>query len=147
MSAWQRIGALSLGQQVIAALLVGAAMLIGEIRVEHREVLGETWHAWVPLAYLTLLLIVGGVALFRFQHGGRRILLVLFALALVVGGSGMWFHSEGHPIRAVDRVATVWLSKPGTDGGIKIGSAPPLLAPGAFVGIGLLGLLACRRRA
>jgi hypothetical protein len=146
MSALRRMRAWSLGEQVVAALLGGAAALIGEIRFEHREALGETWHAWVPIAYLTLLLIVGGTALVRFQRGGRQVLLMLFGLAIAVGALGIWFHADGHPARAIVQVVTIWLSKLGSDGGIKIGSVPPVLAPGAFVGIGVLGLLACRQR-
>ena len=41
------------------------------------------------------------------------------------------------------RVAAAWALPPGRDGGMKVGSAPPLLAPLAFCGLGLLGLLAC----
>jgi hypothetical protein len=147
VSAWRRIRAWSLGEQIVAGLLAGAGMLLGEIRFEHREALGETWHAWVPLAYVALLLIVGGTALLRFQGGGRQVLLVLFCLALGVGAAGIWFHSDGHPAHALARMASTWLTKPGTDGGIKVGSDPPVLAPAAFIGIGILGLLACSRRA
>ena len=115
----RRILSLSLGEQVIAALLAGAALLLAEVRFEHREVLGETWHAWLPLG---------------------------FGLALALGAVGVWFHAGGHPVRALGQVAGAWLLPPGHDGGVEVGSAPPVLAPGAFAGIGLLGLLACLRR-
>jgi hypothetical protein len=142
----RRLLAASLGEQVIGALLAGAGLLLAEIRFEHREVLGETWHAWLPLGYLALLLAVGPFALARFERGGRRVLVGLFGLALVLGALGSWFHADGHPVRALGQLANGWLAAPGQNGGVQVGSAPPLLAPGAFVGIGLLGLLSCRRR-
>ena len=43
--------AVTLNEQVIAVLLGGAAMLLVELRFEHREALGESWHAWLPLGY------------------------------------------------------------------------------------------------
>ncbi len=145
-SALARLAALTLGEQVIAALLGGAALLLVELRFEHREVLGETWHAWIPLGYLAVLLVAGSAALARFHRGGRRVLVTLFALALVLGALGMWFHSDGHPVRALGQIADAWLAAPGSDAGVKVGSEPPVLAPGAFIGLGLLGLLSCLRR-
>jgi hypothetical protein len=140
-----RLASLTLAEQVIAGLLGGAALLFVELRFEHREALGETWHAWLPLGYLALLLLAGTAALVFFHRGGRRVLGALFGLALVIGVLGLWFHSDGHPVRALGQVAGAWLSAPGSDAGVKMGSQPPALAPAAFVGLGLLGLVSCRR--
>ena len=133
----------TLNEQVVAALLGGAGLLLAEIRFEHRQVLGETRLAWIPLVYAGLLLLAGSLALWRWNAGGRRVLAALFALAIVVGALGLWFHSGGHPLSQLGRVAAAFLLEPGKDGGLKIGSQPPALAPGAFLGIGALGLLAC----
>ncbi|HKA90607.1 MAG TPA: hypothetical protein VKE22_23260 [Haliangiales bacterium] len=141
-----RLAAMTLGELVIAALLGGAALLLVELRFEHREVLGETWRAWLPLGYLALLVVVGAVALARFHRGGRRVLVALFALALVLGAVGVWFHADGHPVRALGRIAAAWLAPPGSDAGVRVGSEPPVLAPAAFLGVGLVGLLSCLRR-
>jgi len=139
--AWWR--ALSLNERVIAAVLGGAALLLAEVRFEHREVLGETWHAWLPLGYAALLLLAGGAALLRWRQGGRQILAVLFALGFVIGGLGIWFHSSGHPIRHVLQVLSAWRVTPGQNGGIRIGSQPPTFAPAAFWGLASIGLIAC----
>jgi len=131
---------------VASAAVAGGALLLAEVRFEHREVLGETWVAWLPLAYAALLLVGGGVALVRFRRGGRRVLRILFAAGVVVGTLGIWFHSSGHPVRPVVEVISAFALDPGKDGGIKIGSQPPPLAPAAFCGLGIIGLIACRRR-
>ena len=40
----------TVNEVIVAALLLGAGFLLVEVRFEHREVLGEIWVAWVPLA-------------------------------------------------------------------------------------------------
>jgi len=139
--AWWR--ASSLNERVVAAVLGGAALLLAEVRFEHREVLGETWHAWLPLAYAALLLLAGGVALLRFRQGGRQVLAALFAVGFVIGALGIWFHSGGHPVRHVWEVLSAWRIPPGQNGGIRIGSQPPTFAPAAFWGLASIGLIAC----
>jgi hypothetical protein len=141
-----RLAAMTLGEQVVAALLGGAALLLVELRFEHREALGETWRAWLPLGYLAVLLVAGSTALARFHRGGRRVLVTLFGLALALGALGMWFHSQGHPVHALGQIVDAWLSRPGSDAGVQIGSAPPVLAPAAFIGVGILGLISCLRK-
>ena len=135
----------SLNEQIVAGLLGGAGLLLVEIRFEHREALGETWHAWLPLAYLAVLLVAGTASLLYFRRGGRRVLAALFGLAMIIGALGLWFHSGGHPLAALGRVAGAWLSSPGSDGGVEVGGAPPALAPAAFLGLGLLGIVSCRK--
>jgi hypothetical protein len=136
----------TLNERVVAAVLGGAALLLAEVRFEHREALGETWHAWLPLGYAALLLFGGGAALLRWHRGGRRILAALFALGFVIGALGIWFHSGGHPLTHVLQVLSTWQVPPGQNGGIKIGSQPPTLAPTAFWGLGSIGLIACFTR-
>ena len=127
---------------IAAALLGGCALLLVELRFEHREVLGETWHSWVPLVYAAVTLLAGAVALLRWNGAGRRALGVLFALGVGVGLAGLWFHTEGHPVRELSAVVGIWGAPIGSDGGIKQGR-PPALAPLAFCGLGTLGVLAC----
>ncbi len=134
---------MTLGRRISGMLVLGAALLLCEVRFEHREVLGETWHGWIPLACAALLVAAGIPAWLAWSSTSRRVLAALFAVAIAVGLVGVWFHSDGRPARTLVRVAAAWALPPGKDGGIKPGSAPPLLAPLAFCGLGLLGVLAC----
>ena len=133
----------SSSERIVAALLAGAVLLVFEIRFEHRQALGETSWAWVPLVYGSALVALGLVALARWERGGRRLAAVLFGAAVLVGAAGIWFHSAGHPLRGAFAMISAWRLPPGENGGIKIGAAPPLFAPGAFCGLGLIGLIAC----
>ena len=137
-------------QRIAAFVVGGAAFLLFELRFEHREVLGETWHSWIPLVWCGLTLVAGGFALLRWRTWGRRALAALFALAVAVGVLGFWFHTGGHLFGGIRALLGAWRIPLGQDGGIKIGSQPPALAPFAFCGLGTLGLLVCapeRRRA
>ena len=130
-------------RRIAAALLGGVALLLGELRFEHREVLGETWRSWIPLIYTAVTLFAGLVALLRWEGAGRRALAALFGLGLAVGLLGLWFHTGGHVVTGVRNVLFAWRVPLGQDGGIKMGSQPPALAPLAFCGLGVLGLLVC----
>lgn len=128
----------------IAALLVGgAAFLLVELRFEHREVLGETWRSWIPLVYCGFTLVAGAFALLRWHTWGRAALGALFALGIAVGIVGFWFHTDGHLLGGIRDLLGAWRIPLGKDGGIKVGSKPPALAPFAFCGLGTLGLLVC----
>lgn len=135
-----------LNRIIVLALLGGLASLLLDIRWEHRVELGRQWQTWIPLVYIGLMLIAGVVGLCRWNSWGRRVLLVGFTVCLIVGALGVWFHSQGDPVGNFRRVLTAWAVPLGTNGGVKIGSAPPEMAPLAFVGLGLMGLLCCSRR-
>ena len=132
----------TLSKLIVIGLLGALSLLLVEIRFEHREALGEAWQSWIPLAYCSAMLVLSAVALTRWDRGGRQVLLLGFAAALLVGLLGLWFHSKGHPISGVLQVFAAWALRPGDSGGIKTGE-PPVLAPLAFVGLGSMGVLAC----
>jgi hypothetical protein len=139
-AAWS---AIDRDRRISAALLGGVALLLFELRFEHREVLGETWRSWIPLIYSAVTLLAGLVALLRWDAGGRRVLALLFGAGIAVGLLGFWFHTDGHLLAGVRSVLGAWRVPLGQDGGIKMGSQPPALAPLAFCGLGMLGLLIC----
>jgi hypothetical protein len=136
----------SLNRIIVLLLLGGLASLMLDIRWEHRVELAHQWETWIPLVYVGLMLIAGVVGLYRWNNGGRRALQVGFSLCLIVGVLGVWFHSKGDPVGNFRRVLTAWTLPAGNNGGVKVGSTPPELAPLAFVGLGLLALLACAKR-
>lgn len=135
----------TLSQLMVVGLLGGLSLLLVEIRFEHRAALGAAWQSWIPLFYSGGMLALGAVGLARWDRGGRRVLVVGFAVAFLIGLLGLWFHSDGHPVSGVLQVLGAWTLRPGSNGGVKPG-APPVLAPLAFVGLGSMGVLACSWR-
>src|SRR5207245_5568510 len=57
-------------KRIAGVLLSGAASLLVEVRFEHREVLGETWRGWIPLAWAALVIAAGVPAWLAWARGG-----------------------------------------------------------------------------
>lgn len=135
----------SIAQKLAIVLLLGGlGLLLVEVRFEHQAVLAKKWQAWIPLAYTTIMLIAGPLGLFFWNRGGRILLCAGFALAPLLGLVGFWFHSKADPWLALSKVYKVIWMMPGkipldTDG-------PPVLAPLALAGLGMLGLVICLAR-
>ena len=162
----------TLNKWIALGILGAFATLLLELRFDHRHVLGEHWQAWAPLIYSGTMLVAGSIALALWDRGGRALLFWGFALALAVGSVGFWMHTMGQPVKNVERILAAW-SQPinaehsqssegahaenthdeSTEGQHAEGGhseaalqKPPVLAPLAFCGLGLLGMLACARR-
>lgn len=121
-------------------------MLLIDIRWEHRVELGRQWETWIPLVYIGLMLVVGVLSLYKWEGWGPRVLQIGFALGIIVGLLGVWFHGGRDPFGNLLRVFEAWTIPLGTNGGVKVSSEPPVVAPFAFIGLALLGLLACAKR-
>ncbi len=140
----------TLNKLVALGVLGAFAMLLLELRFDHRDVLGEYWQAFVPLIYSGTMIVFGGAALALWHRGGRIVLLWGFSIALIIGVVGFWMHNQGRPIEGAQRILAAWsqpIEKPESESGGKAAlDEPPVLAPLAFFGLGLLGMLACSRR-
>jgi hypothetical protein len=118
-----------------ATVAVSAAPLAFEVYLEHyKGSFGDVWE-WVPLA-CTPPLVAAGVAGVRSPRAARTVLPAASALYALNGVVGTALHLRG-----------VW-RKPGglREPGYNLVMGPPLLAPGAFLLIGALGLLAAVTR-
>ncbi len=94
-------------------LLSGLALLLIEIRFEHQVVLAKKWQAWIPLVYTADIITAGGIALFLWDAGGRKLLVWGFSIGIIIGLMGFWFHSKGQPFDAVLQVMKVICMSPG----------------------------------
>jgi hypothetical protein len=137
---------LTLNKLIVLFLLGGFLLLSTEVRFEHQYVLGKQWRSWIPVIYALLATVFGSIGLFYWEKWGRRLLLFVFSLSFVVGLLGTWFHAKGQPLSAIWIALSAWMVKPGDkipgapDGG------PPELAPAAFIGLGIIGILCCLKR-
>jgi hypothetical protein len=185
----------TLNKLIVLALIGAFVGLLLEIRYMHRHVLGEEPVSWTPLIYSGVMILGGSLALALWDRGGRQVLWVAFALALIVGPTGFWYHNMGHPVAGLRRLLSAWSepiggeeghtasgyradapeliaagarerqedhTPPEPHGAAEPGEAeteheghgeghialprPPVLAPLAFFGLGLIGMLACSRR-
>lgn len=129
---------------LLLTLTMGLFILLVEIRFQHSVVMGDKWQSWIPVAYLTALVILLPLGITFFHRFGRNLLIVLFSGLIVIGSLGFWFHSKNKPIQAVWHVIATDLEQPGH---IKISDEneeetnPPLFAPLSLAGLGAIGVL------
>jgi hypothetical protein len=129
----------SLGRLLVLVLTAGCLTLLIDIRYEHIDVVHETRISWIPLIYSGLLTLLGLWAFLRWSPASRAILFWCYAVGLAVGMTGLWMHSQGAIFSGVAHVLSAWFQH------FHYADEPPLLAPLAFCGIGLMGMLACAK--
>ena len=143
----------TLNKLIVLIVLGALASLLLEIRYTHREVLGEEPLSWTPLIYSGLMLVAGVLALAFWERGGRKTLLWCFALGLIIGPVGLFLHTHQHPVQGLQRELSAWSQPIKSEGEHHDEDEdhgaldrPPVLAPLAFFGLGLLGIVACANR-
>jgi hypothetical protein len=119
-------------QPTLAAATAASSAAMGfEVYLEHyRGSFGDKW-MWTPVV-LSPPLAVAGVAGMFSERAAKTVLPAVSALYLADGAVGVWTHVQG--VR----------KKPGgfENATYNLVMGPPLLAPAAFMAIGVLGLLA-----
>ena len=128
--------------RILILVLAGAfSGLMIDIRVEHVDAVREHTIAWLPIIYSGCMTIACLIAFIFWNKTARRVMLPLFLLAFVVGGLGFYFHNHGHLIEVIKNAVTAW-----TDPNMNHSDGPPQVAPLAFAGLGVLGILASLKR-
>ena len=116
-------------------MLVGAGGLLLELLLlEHWD---SRWQ-WTPLVLLGVVLVLGAAVLRRATRPLLRAFRVVLALCVAAGALGVWFHLDENLEfeREMNPAVTVGpLLREAALG------ATPLLAPGALLHLGLVGLL------
>ncbi len=120
----------------------GYLLLLTEIRFEHRVAVIDDWRPWLPIVLCLLMLVAIPLARWRWHRGGRTALLLLNGATAGLGLLGLSFHSDGHLLQRLSEVFSVWTLGPHTSAAITT-VHPPLLAPLALVGLGLIGTIIC----
>ena len=128
---------LSLRDWLLALFLVGTAGVIADLAlIEHYDSVSQE----LPLGVLALGLAAGVAAAYRPGRATVRALQVLMVAFVLTGAVGLWLHYDGNAAferelqPSIAGLALVWSALRG---------ATPTLAPGAFIQLGLLGLILC----
>ena len=153
----------------VLLIIVAYFLFLMELRLEHSDEFGDHWQAWIPLVYSAIMVVIGIWGLWFWRKAGRKVLFWTFGISIIVGLLGVWFHDKGKPWKSVTVIAEAWqtpiLKKhkpqggetalPQTDVAAEVATPKdtkkkkkkpkPPLAPLAFAGIGILGMLACRK--
>jgi hypothetical protein len=132
---------LTLARLLIFILAGGFGGLMVDIRVEHVDVVREHSIAWLPIIYSGIMAIACMAAFVFWNKTARLIMIPLFLLAFVVGGLGFYFHNHGNFIEVARTSLHAW-----TDPNMNHSDDPPQVAPLAFAGLGLIGIVASLKR-
>ncbi len=128
--------------RILILILAGAFVnLLVDLRVEHVDVVREHAIAWLPIIYSGFMAIATFFAFVFWNNAIRRIMLLLFLTAFIVGGTGIYLHNHGNFTKVIKTTANAWI-----DPNMKHSKGPPQLAPLAFAGLGLIGTLASLKR-
>jgi hypothetical protein len=130
-----------LSRVLILLLAGGFAGLMVDIRVEHVDAVREHTVAWLPILYAGFMTIACLVAVIRWSKAARTAMIALFLAALAVGGIGFYFHTHGNVRNVVKTSINAW-----TRSDMSHSDAPPQVAPLAFGGFGMIGVLASLKR-
>ena len=127
-----------LGQS--ATMFGGFLMLLVDVRFEHRGVFIDDWRPWIPIVLCALNLIAIPISAFFWHRGGKFCMMALYSVCLCAGGLGVLFHADGHLPDRVTELSRVWTSDLRSGAAIRA-KHPPFLAPLAFTGLGMVGLI------
>ncbi len=124
---------------LLGLFIVGASGLSAELLLlEHYE----EWRQWLPLGFLVASVPLASWVAWRPGRVSVNAFLTLGALMVVVGALGVFFHLSGNVEFELELnpelsgSALLWDTVRG---------ATPVLAPGAMVQLGLLGVIAAWR--
>ena len=120
---------------LLGILLLGVIGISAELLL-----LGHTEHAsqWIPLALNGLTIVMSAVVWFKPTTGTIRLFQLVMLLMIISGGVGMYLHLQANVEFQLEMDATLsgWaLLKKSV-----VAKAPPALAPGAMMQLGLIGL-------
>jgi hypothetical protein len=120
---------------LLAILWLGIAGTLAELLLlAHYEEASQ----WIPIALLTITLLLSGVVAVRPSHGSIRLFQAVMALMIVSGGVGMYLHLHANMEFQLEMDSTLkgfaLLRKS------MVAKAPPALAPGVMTQLGLIGL-------
>ena len=128
---------------LLLVLACGYLTLMADIRVEHADRFHKFWQAWIPIYYssaMILACLIGTLGWSAARGNVRRVVFWLFVLGFAVGGYGMYMHNGADIGKLLKTLVDAWITR------IHHDDVPPQLAPAAFCGLGLIGMLACSRR-
>jgi hypothetical protein len=128
--------------RVLMLCLSGAFFcLMCDLRIEHVEAVHHRSIAWMPILFSAVMTVACFVSTVWWNRPTKRVMVPLFALAILIGASGLYLHNDGQFLGAVKTIIAAW-----TDSRMQHEDAPPQLAPMAFCGLGAIGLLTCVNR-
>ena len=128
----------SLNRLLVLVTATGFAFLLADTTIEHWDLLAREPYAYIPVIFSALGLIFGTIAVLRWDQRWIRVLRIVLIASFVVAAAGFYLHvreedDEKPTVQNVQQEPEKEKDK-------------PLLAPFAFAGVAVVGLLGTAKR-
>jgi predicted RND superfamily exporter protein len=131
---------MSLRKALVGFLAASCLFLFVEVLYEHREIVSERPIAFAPLVVSALAVLVSLWAFAKWQPQAQKALQVVSVLLLLVGLAGIYFHNAER-LKGEHHEEEHEAVEHGKGESHGEGEHTPPLAPLAFSGMGILGLI------
>jgi hypothetical protein len=123
----------------ILALVAGGGFFFMMIdsTIEHWDILAEEWMAYIPILFSAVGAILGAIAVLKWNETWIRLLHVFLLASFLVAAGGLYFHLAEED---EDEMTEEKMELEATE------KEKPPLAPLAFGGLALVGLLGTARK-
>jgi len=128
----------SINRLIVLIITGGFLFLFVETVIEHEKVIATEIPAYIPIITSLAGLIIAFLTVKNWTNGLVRFLHFYLLLTIFVGMGGLFFHNKER-FSGGGKEAIVGEKDTGD---VK----PPLLAPAAFIGLGVVGLLGTSRK-
>lgn len=140
------LSSLSINRLIACIVAGGFIFLFIETRIEHQEVMNDKLTAWIPMIVSAVGVLLASLTAFQWKPKLIRILHIYLILTMLVGLGGMFFHNEDRFEGKHQEETELRNEESHEHNAQKHEDYPPILAPFAFVGLGVVGLLGTSRR-
>jgi hypothetical protein len=128
----------SLNKLLILVTIFGFAFLLADTTIEHWDVFNDEIMAFIPVVFSFLGLAIGIIAIIIWKDKTIRFLQIFLIASFLVAGAGLYFHIEEEE----DQLNLAMEEREHEENE----KDKPLMAPLAFGGIAIVGLLGTARK-
>lgn len=130
----------SMNRLILLLVAGGFLFLFVETLIEHQDVLPHERPAFIPIIASLIGFILTLLTVQSWKESLISLLKYYLIITVLVGIGGLFFHNESR-FEGEDRAAEISSEEVEDDG-----AEAPILAPSAFIGLGVLGLIATGRK-
>ncbi len=128
----------SLNKLLVLFTVLGFAFLLADTTIEHWDAFDDEVMAFIPVIFSFLGLVIGLITIIKWKDNTIRFLQIFLIASFIVAGAGLYFHIEEEEDEVNLTVEERAHEENEKD--------KPLMAPLAFGGIAIVGLLGTARK-
>lgn len=128
----------TLNRLLVLTATAGFAFLLADTIIEHFDIFNKEIMSFIPPVFSLIGLIAGLITVYKWKPGLIHFMHILFFVSFIVAAAGFYYHIEED-----DEDEKITLQQQNNEENEK---DKPLLAPFAFGGVALVGLLGTYRK-